>query len=76
MKAHNLIRKNSGLLKHLRSAGVSMSDVDKIDLYDEYERLLKEGHKKLYITSYLSDEYSLTERQIYNIINRMERDVA
>ena len=76
MKAHHLIRKNSGLLKHLRSVNVSMSDIDKLDLYDEYRRLLSEGHKKLYITSYLSDEYNLTERHLYRIINRMERSVA
>ena len=76
MKAHNLIRENSGLLKHLRSAKINIDDIDKLEMYDDYSRLLAEGHKKLYIVKHLSDEYSVSERNIYNIINRFEREVA
>jgi hypothetical protein len=76
MKAHVLIRENGGLLRHLRNANITTDDIDKLNLYDEYTRLLNEGNKKLYIVSCLSDAYKVSDRQIYNIINKMEREIA
>lgn len=45
-------------------------------MYKEYTRLTAEGHKKAYIMKYLSDEYNISERTIYRVIDRLSVDVS
>jgi predicted DNA-binding protein YlxM (UPF0122 family) len=76
MKAHHLIRENSGLIKHLCRLNINMKAAARIEMYDDYIRLLGEGHKKLYIMNYLSEQYNISERCIYDTISKMEKGVA
>ncbi|MBP9578840.1 MAG: HTH domain-containing protein [Parabacteroides sp.] len=45
-------------------------------MYKDYTRLTAEGHKKAYIMQYLADEYSISERTIYRVIDRLSVDVS
>lgn len=57
------------------SASIDVSDLKYLDLYKEYIRLKGEGHKKTYIMQYLSDEYGVTDRTIYRIIDKFSTEI-
>jgi hypothetical protein len=73
MKIYELINFNRELLKKLSDAHINTSDYKNIDVYLEYKRLINDGLKKTYIVSYLSDQYNMSERQVYAVIAKMER---
>ena len=73
MKIYELINFNRELLKKLSDAHINTSDYKNIDVYLEYKRLINDGLKKTYIVSYLSDQFNMSERQVYAVIAKMER---
>lgn len=75
MKVHEILAFNKELLEKLYSAGLNTSDFLHVDLYNEYARLKRDGLKKAYIVSFLSDQYSMSERKVYQGISKMERSV-
>ena len=38
-------------------------------------RLMKEGHKKTYIVQYLSDEYDISTRNVYRVIDKFSGNI-
>lgn len=75
MKAYELLYINKSVLETMLSASIDVSDLKYLDLYKEYIRLKGEGHKKTYIMQYLSDEYGVTDRTIYRIIDKFSAEV-
>ncbi len=73
MKVHELLAFNKELLQKLYSAGLNTSDYQHVDLYNEYVRLKGDGLKVAYIVSFLSEQYSVSERKVYHIISKMDR---
>lgn len=63
------------LVETILHAGANPKDIQYLEMYGEYLRLEREGHKKVYIAAVLSDEYEITERSFYDIIKRLGRDV-
>jgi hypothetical protein len=54
---------------------IDAKDVRYLDLYRDYERLCKEGHKKTYILYYLSQQYDVDKVTIYRIAARMRKEI-
>lgn len=75
MKQYQAMKKCSRTLRRLALAGVSMTDVLWLEVYEEWLRLKREGHKVTYIVYYLSDQYGLSEMSVYRLVKRMERKV-
>lgn len=75
MNAYEFLSTHRSVLEQLQALPVSPSDVRYIDLYRDYMRLKGEGHKKIYILQYLSDEYSVDERTIYRVIKKFSTKV-
>ena len=46
-----------------------------LPMYREYMRMMQEGHKKTYIVQYLSDEYDISCRNVYRVIEKFSSDV-
>ena len=63
-------------LNMLHRNGVDCRDVKYVQLYEDYERLCAEGHKKLYITTYLEEKYGVCMVSIYRIIKRLKNDIV
>lgn len=61
------------VLELLARNKVSMSDVLRMEVYEEWCRLRKEGHKITYIAYYLSRQYDMNESSVYRLVKRMER---
>ena len=76
MTGYELLAVNANLLKKMQSAALSVDDIKYMEMYREYERLRNEWHKKTYIMQYLSDEYEVSERTVYRIVDRFSATIA
>lgn len=76
MTVSELIRANESLLKIMSENGVEADIVKHLEMFTDYDRLIREGHKKTYVIQYLSEQYELNERKIYRIIGTMQKIVT
>ena len=51
-----------------------MEDVQYIELYNDYNRLLDEGEKVSYIVAVLAERYNVCEGKVYTLIKRLQSD--
>lgn len=51
-----------------------MEDIQYIELYNDYNRLLDEGEKVSYIVAVLAERYNVCERKVYTLIKRLQSD--
>lgn len=75
MNVYEFLNTHKGVMEQLQSLPVQPSDVRYLELYKEYNRLMKEGHKKTYVLQYLSDEYNVDERTIYRVVKKFSTEV-
>lgn len=75
MKAFELLTINQGILQLMKDASLDISDIKYLPMYQDYVRLVKEGHKKTYIVQYLSDEYEISCRNVYRVIEKFSAEV-
>lgn len=74
MKVIEILKLNKGMLKTCREVGIRMEDVQYIELYNDYNRLLDEGEKVSYIVTVLAERYNVCERKVYTLIKRLQSD--
>ena len=53
MNVYEFLNTHKGVMEQLQTLPVQPSDVRYLELYKEYSRLIKEGHKKTYVFQYL-----------------------
>lgn len=75
MTAYELLSMNALTLKAMCDKSLRVSDIKYLELYKDYLRMMREGHKKTYIMQYLSDEYNISERMVYNVIEKFSSNV-
>lgn len=75
MTAYELLSMNALALKAMCDKSLNVSDIKYLDLYKEYSLMIKEEHKKTYIMQYLSDQYNISERMVYNVIEKLSSNV-
>ena len=75
MMAFEILQLNKKVLETMSTASIEVGDVKHIPMIEEYRRLYSEGHKMTYIMTYLSDEYNLSERQVYRVVNRLTKKI-
>lgn len=75
MKRAELILFNKELFQKLKQAGVRLEDYRYCDLYRDYLELSREGVNRKVVFLTLSERYGITDRQVYNIINHMEKRI-
>lgn len=75
MNGYELLMLNKNVLQIMKDASLDIGDIKYISMYQEYVRLMKEGHKKTYIVQYLSDEYGISDRNVYRIIDKFSNDI-
>lgn len=74
MKVFEILNFNRELLGKLQTAGIRLEDIQYIDLYIEYKKLLEQGEKVSYIVTALSEKFSVSERKIYTLVKRFQSD--
>lgn len=71
----DIVRFNKELFQKLQSTGIKIEDWRYVELYDEYERLLREGVKRTAVALILAAKYKLSERQVYNIVKHFKSSI-
>lgn len=74
MKVIEILKLNKELLKICRIVGIRMNDVQYIELYNDYNRLLTNGEKVSYVVAVLAKRYAVSERKVYALIKRLQSD--
>lgn len=75
MKAIDILTCAESVCGILGRNDIDPKDVRYIDLYRDWVRMKKEGHKYQYIVYYLSTEYDVSETSVYRIVKRLEKDI-
>ena len=75
MKRIDLIEFNKELLQKMKEAGIRLEDYKYCDLYRDYLRLSETMRTRKEIILTLADRHHITDRQVYNILRRLEKPV-
>ena len=75
MTQYEILTLCESTLRRMADNGIDAKDVRYLDLFRDYERLCKEGHKKTYILYYLSQQYDVDKVTIYRIAARMRKEI-
>ena len=75
MTQYELLKTAESLLVVLMSNDVDAKDVKYLEMYQEYMRLKKEGHKVGYVVYYLSQQYECSEATVYRVVRRMTQEI-
>jgi hypothetical protein len=47
-----------------------------LEVFENLERMEREGHKKTFIVAYLCNQYDISEATLYRVANRMRRAIT
>lgn len=75
MKRIDLVDFNKELLQKLNEAGIRLEDYKYCDLYRSYLELSEKMKTRKEVILTLAENYHISDRQVYNILKRLERDV-
>lgn len=72
MLVANFVKINSECMKLLSNFDVKMSDFKYVEMFSDYENMVKDGDKVSYIVAVLAERYSLSESSVYRILKRFK----
>lgn len=75
MTIYELIATNENLFQILKDESISISYVQYIGLFRDYQNMVKEKRKKTYIIEFLSAKYGVGESTIYRVVERFKKEV-
>lgn len=75
MKRADLILFNEEIIRKMRKAGIRLDDYKYVNLYQDYIKLTKEGNRKKVVILTLVQKYDYTDRQVYNIIKHIKKEI-
>lgn len=73
MTHYELLKMAESALRMCVEHGVTVKDVEMIHVYEDYDRMEREGHKKTFIVAYLSEQYGVPVATIYRLAKRMRK---
>lgn len=74
MTAFEVLNFNRELLTRMLMMGLKPEDCRYLEMYSEFDRMRRNGEKVTYAISALSAKYNVSERGMYKIIKRLEKD--
>lgn len=72
MRIADFIRIHKEMMNLLSKYEIKMDDFKYIDMFEDYDSMVKEGNKVSYIVSYLSDKYCISEASVYRILRKFK----
>jgi hypothetical protein len=73
MKKHELLQFSAPLLQQLYRAGLDVSDVAKLEIYNEYRKVAV--HKRSGAALTVAERKGISERRVYQIVKELEGEV-
>lgn len=62
-------------MKKLKFAGIRLDDYKYVDMWCDYTEMIKTANSRKEVILSLAVKYSITDRQVYNIIKRLEKKI-
>ena len=75
MTRYELIQVAESILRMCDNAGITPNEVNYLPVYEDWQRLTREGHKKVWILAYLSQQYNISEATVKRIARKMAKRV-
>lgn len=75
MTRYELIKAAESILRMCDNAGIAPSEARYLPVYEDWLRLTREGHKKVWIMAYLSQQYNISEATVKRIARKMAKKV-
>ena len=76
MTRYELIKSSESILRMCEAAGIDPKEARYLAVYEDWQRLTKEGHKKVWILAFLAQEYSISEATVKRIARKMRGKVT
>lgn len=76
MTRYELIKSAESILSICDTAGIAPSEARYLAVYEDWQRLTKEGHKKVWILAYLAQQYNISEATVKRIARKMAKRVT
>lgn len=74
MTVYEALKLCGGVIEKLEKAGVKPSDHKYVALFEDYRRAKQRGEKISYIVACLAQQYSMSERIVYDVVKRLAAD--
>ena len=75
MRRADLIMFNAEMMRKLKEAGIRLDDYKYVDMWRDYVEMLKTAESREEVMLSLADRYGITDRQVYNIIKHLEKEI-
>ena len=72
MKVVEIVKLGREMLELLQKSSIKVNYVNYLGMYEEY--VSRKSEKKSYVVYCLSQKYGISERQVYNVIRKFEKD--
>lgn len=76
MTRYDLIKSAESILRICDAAGIDPKEARYLPVFEDWQRLNKEGHKKVWILAYLSQQYGISEATVKRIARKMRKKVT
>lgn len=76
MTIYELLACNKNLIEVMINNNINHRDIQHLEMYNEYRKLKAKGVKISYIVACVAIQYDMTERNVYRIINRLEKKLS
>lgn len=74
MTIFDVLKFNKELLNRLRASGIRLEDAAYVDLFGDFNEMVRAGEKVSYAVMVLANRYGVSERKVYGIIKRFRSD--
>ena len=73
MTVYELIKTLESSVRILDKAGVTVNDVRYLEMFEDYVRLKKEGHKTVYVIGWLAEVHNISESTVWKWVRRYSK---
>lgn len=74
MTQYEALKLSGCVIERLELAGVRPSDHKYLRLFEDWQEAKRRGDKVAYAVACLADKYGVSERTVYDVVNRLESD--
>lgn len=74
MKVVEIMKIGRKTLELLQKSCIRTGDVRYLGMYDEFKQIRRDGGKSSYAAAILSEKYKISERTVYYLIRKFEKD--
>lgn len=75
MTQYDVLKLTREVCELIACGKLNACDIRHVEMYEEYMRLVSEGHKHEWIVSYICEQYNIKRRTLFYIRKRMTQDI-